>query len=214
MRQAGVLLHVTALPGPQQCGSFGQDALEWISLLCRQGIKVWQVLPLAPVDGTGSPYSSPSGSALNPALLDGASLAAGCGALHTREEQHDFAQWRRQQRHWLQDHCRFVVLKRLHRGEPWWQWPRELAQRRRRALRQLDQQQAEALHNEALLQWQLQQQWQALRRHASANGVQIVGDLPFYVAHDSADVWSHPALFSVTASGRLLQQSGVPPDYF
>ncbi len=214
MRQAGVLLHVTALPGPQQCGSFGQEAHDWISLLGRHGVKVWQVLPLAPVDGTGSPYSSPSGSALNPALLDGTSLASGGGSLHTEADQQDFARWQRRQRHWLQDHCRFVVLKQLHNGAPWWQWPPELAQRRRRALRQLDQQQDGALHSEALLQWQLQRQWQALRRHASANGVQIVGDLPFYVAHDSADVWSHPALFSVTAGGRLRQQSGVPPDYF
>lgn len=214
MRQAGVLLHVTALPGPQQSGSFGQEARDWIDLLSRHGIRVWQVLPLAPADGTGSPYSSPSGSALNPQLLDQACLAAEGWSEANPSQRQAFERWQQRQRHWLQDHCRFVVLKRLHGEQPWWQWPADLAQRRPRALQQLDRQQAAALHDEALLQWHLQRQWQALRQHAQRAGVQIVGDLPFYVAHDSADVWSRPGLFAIRRSGRLLQQSGVPPDYF
>ena len=65
-RQVGVLLHVTALPS----GGFGAGAQRWLQLLSRHRVGVWQVLPLAPPDGTGSPYSSPSGFALNPALLD------------------------------------------------------------------------------------------------------------------------------------------------
>ena len=214
MRQAGVLLHVTALPGPQQSGSFGHEARDWIDLLSSNGIGVWQVLPLAPPDGTGSPYSSPSGSALNPLLLDRACLEAEGGSLADADTAQAFARWQRRQRHWLQDHCRFMVLKQLHGDQPWWQWPADLAQRRGPALQRLDHEQAGALRDEALLQWHLQLQWQALRRHASQAGVQIVGDLPFYVAHDSADVWSRPALFAIRRSGRLLQQSGVPPDYF
>ena len=214
MRQAGVLLHVTALPGPQQSGSFGQDACDWIDLLSRHRIGVWQVLPLAPPDGTGSPYSSPSGSALNPQLLDRARLEAEGWSETNPDHRQAFERWRQRQHHWLQDHCRFVVLKRLHGDQPWWLWPADLAQRRAQALQQLDRQQASALHDEALLQWHLQRQWQALRRHAQQAGVQIVGDLPFYVAHDSADVWSRPGLFAIRRSGRLLQQSGVPPDYF
>ena len=214
MRQAGVLLHVTALPGPQQSGSFGQDACDWIDLLSRHRIGVWQVLPLAPPDGTGSPYSSPSGSALNPQLLDRARLEAEGWSETNPDHRQAFERWRQRQHHWLQDHCRFVVLKRLHGDQPWWLWPADLAQRRAQALQQLDRQQASALHDEALLQWHLQRQWQALRRHAQLAGVQIVGDLPFYVAHDSADVWSRPGLFAIRRSGRLLQQSGVPPDYF
>ena len=214
MRQAGVLLHVTALPGPQQSGSFGQEACDWIDLLSRHGVGVWQVLPLAPPDATGSPYSSPSGSALNPQLLDRARLDAEGWSESNPDQRQAFERWRQRQHHWLQDHCRFVVLKRLHGGQPWWLWPADLAQRRVQALQQLDRQQAGALRDEALLQWHLQRQWQALRRHAQQAGVQIVGDLPFYVAHDSADVWSRPALFAIRPSGRLLQQSGVPPDYF
>ncbi|MFM7647202.1 MAG: 4-alpha-glucanotransferase, partial [Cyanobium sp.] len=67
-RSSGILLHPTALPGRGPCGTLGAEARAWIDLLIAAGVEVWQVLPLAPTDGTGSPYSSPSGSALNPWL--------------------------------------------------------------------------------------------------------------------------------------------------
>jgi 4-alpha-glucanotransferase len=234
-RRCGVLLHPTALPGPGPCGTFGTAAADWIRLLGRSGVGVWQLLPLAPTDGTGSPYSSPSGSALNPALLDGPLLRqegmidahpselAGdglaaellrCWPRQSPTHRQAFARWCRAEAFWLRDHCRFMVLRRLHNGEPWWRWPAELARRDRRALQGLDQDQREALRQEALLQWQLQRQWQRLRHLAREQGVQILGDVPFYVAHDSADVWSRPGLFSLGRPGILTQQSGVPPDYF
>ena len=75
-RDCGVLLHPTALQGSPVCGSLGAPARDWIALLGREGVGVWQVLPLAPTDGTGSPYSSPSGSALNPWLIDVDDLVA------------------------------------------------------------------------------------------------------------------------------------------
>jgi 4-alpha-glucanotransferase len=81
-------------------------------------------------------------------------------------------------------------------------------------MRALDQQEHQALLQEALVQWQLQEQWQRLLDHARQRQVQVIGDLPFYVAHDSADVWSHRRLFSARSDGELIEQSGVPPDYF
>lgn len=252
MRRAGVLLHPTALPGSPGCGSFGATAHAWIDALADQGIKAWQLLPLAPTDGTGSPYSSPSGFALNPWFLDAdqlvvdgllqpsdlealptdgdpcrldidlaqrrvESLAAALlrSAPHWPEHQRQsLAHWRADQGFWLRDHCRFMVLRRLQQQRPWWEWPQPLARRERSALQRLDQEHAQALEQEALLQWQLQHQWQRLLSHGRARGVEVIGDLPFYVAHDSADVWSRPYLFSLRRDGRLRQQSGVPPDYF
>ena len=252
-RHAGVLLHPTSLPGKGGCGSFGQAAHDWLDLLGRHRIGVWQLLPLAPTDGTGSPYSSPSGSALNPWLLDGERLrqedflqpedlealpgataaegpmdlslvAARSTALgealarrwgaQPAEQQRAFARWRRSQRRWLPDHALFMVIRRLQGGQPWWQWPAPLAQRQRRALARIATDHADWLLQEQLLQWQLQRQWQQLRRQASQAGVQLLGDLPFYVAHDSADVWAHRSLFSLRPDGSLTAQSGVPPDYF
>ncbi|MFM2080456.1 MAG: 4-alpha-glucanotransferase [Cyanobacteriota bacterium] len=252
MRRAGVLLHPTALPGTPGCGSLGSVAHAWISALADHGIAAWQLLPLAPTDGTGSPYSSPSGFALNPWLLDAeqlvvdgllqhadlADLPSGgdparldidlaqrradalAEALRRRapawpeHQRQALAVWRTRQRHWLPDHCRFMVLRRLQQQRPWWQWPEPLARRHRAALAALEREQAEALEREALLQWQLQHQWQRLLVHARSRGVEVIGDLPFYVAHDSADVWSRRRLFSVRADGTLTTQSGVPPDYF
>jgi 4-alpha-glucanotransferase len=194
---------------------------------------VWQLLPLAPTDGTGSPYSSPSGSALNPALLDGDLLREQgfvdahqgepgdwgpellrCWDRQPQEHTDAFRRWCRAERFWLRDHCRFMVLRSLHGGEPWWRWPAPLADRHRRALQRLNREHHQALLQEALVQWQLQRQWQHLRLLARHEGVQLLGDLPFYVAHDSADVWSRPSLFSLGRAGTLQQQSGVPPDYF
>ena len=250
-RTCGVLLHPTALPGTPTCGSFGAVAREWIDLLARENVAVWQLLPLAPTDGTGSPYSSPSGSALNPWLIDANDMAKdgllreedlhhlpdpgdqhlnpqaaslrsqAVSALLSRrwqeqssQRKREFKNWYRSQRTWITDHCRFTVLRRLYGGSPWWEWPAPLAQRRSRALTKLDQERKAEMLEEALLQWQLEVQWMRLRRRAHARGVRLVGDLPFYVAHDSADVWSHPLLFSMAPDGRLEEQSGVPPDYF
>lgn len=251
IRQCGVLFHPTALPGTPGCGTFGLAARQWIDQLAAAGIGVWQLLPLAPTDGTGSPYSSPSGFALNPWFLDADALvtegflaaaaaedlpagsyerldleaaplrAAALGErllehwpAQSQERQQAFARWRCQEDDWLRDHCRFMVLRERHGHQPWWTWPRPLARRGRLALRQLDRDASGPLLQEALLQWQLQRQWQQLHGHASSSGVRLIGDLPFYVAHDSADVWANRRLFSVRADGSLTEQSGVPPDYF
>ncbi|KAF0654126.1 4-alpha-glucanotransferase [Cyanobium sp. Copco_Reservoir_LC18] len=250
-RACGVLLHPTALPGTPACGSFGAAARGWIDLLAAEGVGVWQLLPLAPTDGTGSPYSSPSGSALNPWLIDaddlvadglitaadrdalprgpddhldpaaaGARAAAIATALargwaeQPPERRAAFDRWEERQRFWLVDHCRFMVIRRLQDGRPWWEWPEPLARRRPAALRALVDARSQALQEEALLQWQLQVQWGRLQERAHGQGVRLVGDLPFYVAHDSADVWSQRRLFSLRAGGGLVEQSGVPPDYF
>lgn len=251
LRASGVLLHPTALPGTPATGTMGAAARQWIDLLSRHRVDVWQVLPLAPTDGTGSPYSSPSGSALNPWLIDAEDLrsqgyleagdvqqlpgggfeglepdqataraAAIAAALSRRwpdqgQDRHKaFGAWCHRQRSWLRDHCRFMVLRRRHGGRPWWEWPPAEAQRRRPAMAAIDRDLAEPLLQESLLQWQLHGQWQGLHRQARAEGVHLMGDLPFYVAHDSADVWRRPGLFSVLPDGGLAQQSGVPPDYF
>ena len=252
MRRTGVLLHPTALPGTPACGSLGRAAHAWVDALADHGIGAWQLLPLAPTDGTGSPYSSPSGFALNPWLLDADQLVADglleaadlqalpaaadpvrydaalaerraealAQALQRRSPhwmeplQRDLAQWRARQSFWLPDHCRFMVLRRLYGQLPWWRWPVAFARRDRAALAGLERDHAIELEREVLLQWQLQQQWQRLLDRARSRGVEVVGDLPFYVAHDSADVWSHRRLFSVRGDGRLTLQSGVPPDYF
>ena len=88
-----------------------------------------------------------------------------------------------------------------------------MARREPAAMRALDRDAAAELREEAQQQWWLQQQWLRLRSHANGLGVKLLGDLPFYGAHDSADVWSRPGLFSLRRDGSLSIR-GVPPDYF
>lgn len=252
----GVLLHPTALPGSPVCGSFGSAARRWLQQLADHGIGVWQVLPLAPTDGTGSPYSSPSSFAINPWFLDAQDLmeegylssealaalpgensprdsvgpldcaladrrAAALGAAlqeawsqQPAERHQAFERWCNAQKRWLNDHVHFVELRQQHHGQPWWSWPRPLARHRSKALRGWAKAHHQALEAHRLVQWHLDRQWQALRETARKLGICIFGDLPFYVARDSADVWSCRRLFSIQADGALTIQSGVPPDYF
>jgi 4-alpha-glucanotransferase len=249
-RSAGVLFHPTSFPGTPSCGTLGAQARTWIDLLAQAGVRVWQLLPLAPTDGQGSPYSSPSGSALNPWLLDAEDLVAE-GALHASDlrevpaggterlepqeasaraqalaqalarrwpeqtaHHQEFQLWCDQQRFWLRDHCLFMALRRRQQLRPWWEWPPNLVCRSWQALRAAARQERQALLEEALLQWHLERQWQRLHAQAQRQGVTLFGDLPFYVAHDSAEAWSRRGLFSMDRQGRLLAQSGVPPDYF
>lgn len=252
MRELGVLLHPTALPGSPVCGGFGAAASRWLRSLAQHGVKVWQVLPLAPVDGTGSPYSSPSSFALNPCCLDAEELAeegfirdadlaelpdapgtdrvdlqlaeqraerigqalSASWSEQSSERHQAFARWCQLQAFWLEDHACFMELRRQHQGQPWWTWPSALANRQGRAFRRWKADNEAALLHHRLLQWHLDRQWQRIRSLARELNVRIFGDLPFYVARDSADVWSHRQLFSLTSEGELLVQSGVPPDYF
>jgi len=125
----------------------------------------------------------------------------------------DFAMWRRDQGAWLEDHCLYLVIKGFQQGRPWWQWSRPLAQHRPDALARIRRVAADAIDQEALLQWQLDRQWGDLLGQAQSKGITVIGDMPFYVAHDSSDVWGHTHLFSVYGDGSLREQSGVPPDY-
>lgn len=252
-RRVGVLLHPTALPGSVVCGALGASARSWIQALAENGIGLWQILPLSPPDGTGSPYSSPSSFAINPWLLDAKDLSdqgflqsrdlqalpgaeAGCAEVDfsladrrasclarqlcrswdqvSHSHHAAFERWRRDQSRWLQDHAAFMVLREQHEGLPWWKWPRELAVHDQNALGEWREAHQNRLLEQELLQWHLSRQWMRLRKLANELSVEILGDLPFYVARDSADVWSHRSLFSIAADGRLREQSGVPPDYF
>ena len=129
-------------------------------------------------------------------------------------ERHlEFDEWRLSQ-FWLDDYVCFMELSRQNNGLPWWEWPEEFSLHDLDQLEEWKSRYKDYLLEQQLLQWHLNRQWKALRKIAQANGVLLFGDLPFYVSRNSADVWSNRALFSVLPGGNLLNQSGVPPDYF
>jgi 4-alpha-glucanotransferase len=115
---------------------------------------------------------------------------------------------------WLREWALFSALKSSSRGLPWWEWPEELALHRSGALAGWLASNERAVRFEEFCQFIFFSQWQALRERALALGIHILGDLPIYVARDSADVWANRGLFRLDASGRPLAVAGVPPDYF
>jgi 4-alpha-glucanotransferase len=115
---------------------------------------------------------------------------------------------------WLDDYALFMALKDHYRSIPWTMWDAALAQRHPDALVQWRERLAPQVDGHKYLQYQFYRQWTALHNYAKAQGVRIVGDIPIFVAHDSADVWSSPDLFYLDARGKPTVVAGVPPDYF
>ncbi len=206
-RSSGILLHPTSLPSPHGIGDLGTSAYEFIDFLERAGQKIWQVLPLAPTGYGDSPYQSFSAFAGNPLLISLDNLAATNSIPEFPQDRVDFGwviDWKfpqlaraaelffaaghdqlafnafqKRHAHWLDPYVRFMAARQLY---------------------------PESAHR----YWQFEffRQWSALKQYANRKGIRIMGDMPIYVAGDSADVVSHPEFF------RHDFVAGVPPDYF
>jgi 4-alpha-glucanotransferase len=118
------------------------------------------------------------------------------------------------QAYWLEDFALFLALKEGHRLRPWYEWERELAAREPGALARAREALAGEIENHKYRQWQFFQQWLAVKRYANHQGVAIIGDIPIFVALDSADVWANTDLFRFDENLEPTVVSGVPPDYF
>lgn len=125
-----------------------------------------------------------------------------------------FEQFCIQNADWLEDFALFFALKQAHDLKPWTTWEPELAQRDPHALRAARRKYATAIRRVKLRQFLFFHQWHRLREYCHARDIQIIGDIPIFVAHDSADVWSHPELFYLDEKGHPTLVAGVPPDYF
>jgi 4-alpha-glucanotransferase len=234
-RSSGVLLHPTSLPGGRG-GDLGPAAREFVDFLADSGQSWWQVLPVCPPDGGGSPYNSPSAFAGSPALVSLDILAAE-GLLKKaelgqpkpkalraalqhfsrrapREDRDDFEAFRAREAAWLADHSLFCALREAHGGRPWLEWDAPLVRRDAASLDAARGRLAAEMRQHDFAQWLFSRQWNAVRLHAAARGVGLIGDAPIYVSHDSADCWAHQELFFLDGEGRPTAVAGVPPDYF
>jgi len=125
----------------------------------------------------------------------------------------DFHKWIRKN-YWVEDYALFIVIREEFNMLPWWQWPKEFKTKNNNFLKSWIKTKQEKILIQKLIQWHLDKQWGSLKDFAKSHNVKLIGDLPFYVSRDSADVWSNKSLFSVLKNGDLIFQSGVPPDYF
>ena len=247
-RSSGILLPVSALPGPCGIGDLGADARDFIDFLAAAGQRYWQILPLNPPDGAHSPYLSASTFAgstdlLSPepflargALTAGEVHAIDWGAdpmrvdydrVHAGRTALWDAAFAREKASaapalraalaaepWLRDYCLYMAVKEEQGGAPWYAWPQPLRDREAAALAAALERLDDRVLLHAYLQTEFTRQWDAVRAYAHAHGVRIIGDLPMYVAPDSADVWAQPAQFRLDPDGQPSAAAGVPPDYF
>jgi len=209
-RRSGVLLHPTSLisgEGDGARGALGAAARGFIDWLQQAGFSIWQVLPLGPPDGGGSPYWARSDFAGQRALIDRQELP---DLEHLRS---DFELFRAANHEWLEDYVLFEVMAARFRTA-WWEWPEPMRERDPKAIYRFSREAREQLEQSRIEQWQFDWQWRALRHYAAEHGVYLFGDLPIYVAPDSVATWSNRAQFQLDAAGKPQLLAGVPPDYF
>lgn len=237
-RRAGILLHLTSLPK----ANLGQDAFRFVEFLAACGLSVWQVLPLGPTHADGSPYQCLSAHAGNPRLIDWQWLAER-GWLRAEQVEsnqvtakerltlldsayaafradkggklaEEFERFVRFHAYWLEDYALFTVLKRCFNDRPWWEWPLKYRHCNAESLARIRLKFGSEIDRVRFEQFVFFQQWKELRCHAHQQGVLLFGDMPIFVAADSADVWARRKYFRLNREGLPDTVTGVPPDYF
>lgn len=241
-RRAGVLLHPTSLPGGSGSGDLGPAAFHFIDFMLDCGLSVWQVLPLGPTHEDRSPYQTTSVHAGAPELIS-LDLLYRWGWLDAAPESDpaDPEAYRLEclrqartgfERHagegeqaalrefidshmaWLPDFACYQVIKDTHDGQAWVDWPAPLRDRQPQALEAFRAGHGEAIEQVMFEQFVFFRQWHDLRRYANERDILLFGDIPIFVAHDSADVWANREAFLLQQDGHPQVVAGVPPDYF
>src|ERR1700736_3026310 len=216
-RGAGVLLHPTSLPGTTGIGTLGRFAFRFVDFLAdleellEEGfLEPNDLEPLRSLPETMVDY----GAQWQLRWLILQKAFEGFRAKAMPDQQAAFADFRQSNREWLEAYCLFMAIKSQFDSRSWQEWPPEakrypLAKRRFKTKELKDKASAYAFY-----QFRFFQQWDKLRRYAADRKIQIFGDIPIFVAMDSADVWTHPELFQLTEDLRPTGVAGVPPDYF
>ena len=241
---AGILMPISSLPSPHGIGTMGRDAYRFVDFLHGSGCSLWQVLPLQPTSFGDSPYQSCAAGALNPYLIDLDFLVKdklltkeeACEADCSGERvdyghlyrtripilRKAFARFDRTLPGWqaflakgeYRDYAVFAALKELFGGASFDQWG-EYAEYGEEKVLRFEEEHGEEVQFRQFTQFLFLEQWRRLRAYANAHGVQIMGDIPFYVARDSVEMWKYRReLFVLDGDGNPSEQAGVPPDAF
>ena len=138
---------------------------------------------------------------------------------HFGEQKHvsrqsEFDAFSKVESYWLEDFSLFSAIQGKEGTADWTRWQPELRTRQPDAVLRAQKRFAESIRYHEFVQWQFSLQWKEVKAYCAAKGVRLIGDIPLFVAHQSADVWAHPELFKLNAAGNPTVVAGVPPDYF
>lgn len=242
-RAAGVLCHISSLPGKYGIGSMGKEAYRFARLLAKNRVRYWQILPLVQTGFGDSPYQSVSCDSGNPYFIDLEQLyrkklitakelkearrpggSVDYGALYEtrypllRKAFSRFSLDNEEFRAFVksgkaEEYALFMTAKTVFGGS-FCDWEEPIKRHEPEAVEQL-----RTKYHEEYLFWQFLQfcfrrQWRRLKEYCNSLNIKIIGDIPLYAAYDSADVWAHPALFQLDENLKPCKVAGVPPDYF
>ena len=126
----------------------------------------------------------------------------------------EFQAWCEDNAYWLDDYTLFMAIKEENDGRSWVEWDADEALRDPQAMVDAQERHAERVEQYRFRQWLFARQWNALKTYANSQKIRLIGDIPIFVAHDSADVWANPDLFYLDDIGNPTIIAGVPPDYF
>jgi 4-alpha-glucanotransferase len=132
----------------------------------------------------------------------------------TDAERQEFETFRQQNASWLPTYSLFMALREAHHLAVWNTWEPDIRDRRPQAIQHWGQKLADEIRNHQYQQYQFFKQWGQLQKYCHERGIRLVGDMPIFVALDSAEVWSHPEMFYLDEKGQPTVVAGVPPDYF
>jgi len=128
--------------------------------------------------------------------------------------QSEFQEFTNKNRGWLNNFASFMAVKNYFDDKDWGNWPAKIKNRERRELSALEKKLSDQIEYQKFLQYIFFKQWDSLKNYCNGKGIHIIGDIPYYVNYDSAEVWSNPELFKLTRGKKPEYVAGVPPDYF
>lgn len=238
-RQAGILMPVFSIPGPEGIGDFGETTKRFIDDTKDAGFRIWQILPLNPVGYGNSPYqpySSFAGEELyisldelkKDGLLEEVGVYEGPAEIVDYEKVRAFKEpyFRKafekfkenpekefqefaDRAYWLDRYALFRVLKQKNNNESWSKWSREDQE-----MQEVPEELKDEVEYQKFLQYEFDKQWKKILNYAHDKGLIVVGDMPIYVGHDSADVWQFKDAFLLDENYEPTAVAGCPPDYF
>jgi len=240
-RASGILLHITSLPNKYGLGCFSKEAYDFVDFLSATCQKYWQVLPINPTNDSLSPFQSPAVFAGSIKLIDVTQYltqkeleslnikptkSKNSKTIHNQKikalkyifdrdfNKTDMSSFVKQNDFWLKDYAMFMALKDEYKGVDFRLFPKGLNTHEKQALEKFCSTHKKQIDFYTFVQFLFFTQWEKLKNYANNKGIKIIGDLSFYPANDSCDMWANSKEFCLDDSGNPTGIAGVPPDYF